>query len=149
MIADLSGWLSTAAGYNALAAPARLLDTRRCPFSIHSEVTTPAPGTSTVIASADVIVTDTTTGVTRVVVKSVVSQQGVRTTSYSRPFLGRDCFAYTIVHEESSSAGLVNDRASSSLIRLDLRTGDESFLANVEPYYTPTVIGQDSNGNLV
>jgi hypothetical protein len=148
VIADLSGWLSAPAGYNALAAPVRLLDTRRCPFRVHSESTTPAPGTS-VVSSADIVVTDTITGTTHVVAKSVVSQSGFRTTSYTKPYLGRDCFAYTTVREESSSSGVINDRITSSLIRLDLRTGDEKFISNVEPYYTPSVIGQEPNGNLV
>lgn len=141
VIADLSGWLTAASGYGSLPSPARLLDTRRCQFAISAEDVSPAPG-GVVTAAYDIVVRDLTSGASRAIAKSIVARPGFSSTWYGRPYLARDCYAYTTVHHESSSSGLVNDRIDSELIRLDLRTGEETFIADVEPYYSPTVIAE-------
>jgi hypothetical protein len=149
IIVDLSGWLSSPSGYHALAAPIRVLDSRKCVMSVYSVDTSPPTGTSSVISSSDIYARDTATGASTVIAKAVAARPGLTSTWYGRFFLSRDCYAYTVVHTESSTNGLVTDRFSNAVVRINLRTGDESFIASVDQYPIPVVLGDGPDDTLV
>jgi hypothetical protein len=147
VIADLSGWLST--GFTSLPQPVRILDTRTCPFAIYAQGVTPPPPAPPTDYAFSFISRNLETGAEQVVATSLQTRPWFTSYNYSKLFLSRDCYAYSVVQTTGSIDIGGATTVTTDLVRINLRTGTETLVTPLEPYQSAVVVGDGPSGELL
>jgi hypothetical protein len=145
IIVDLSGWITT--GYQSLAVPVRIDDTRNCNMILYTVDETPG-GTRRGEENFTTYSFDPHTGRSVLVLSSKYSVTKPEYRVYSQPFFGSDCYVYTAEHTAVADAGGWV-ASEPTLLRVNPQTAEQTKLSSLSKVGSPlyTVIGQDPTNN--
>jgi hypothetical protein len=145
IIVDLSGWITS--GYQSLAVPIRIDDTRSCNMILYTVDESPGGARS----GEEIFNTysyNGHTGASVLIVSSIVSVTKPQYRVYSQPFFGSDCYVYTAEHLAVADAGswVVSDP---TLLRINPQTAERKVLSSLSKVGNAlyTVITQDPTNN--